>query len=115
MRIIEQEEDNTLAWLSYITLIGWVVAMVLFINNDRNNSLVRFHLRQSLGITLTGMAVSFVSPFISWMPFSRFVFGLAGLAVFILWLMGLISAISREKKPVPFLGEWYGKWLSFIE
>ena len=116
MRIIdEHNEDRTLAWVSYLTLIGWVVSIVLFINNDRNNLLVRFHLRQSLGINLTGMAISFISPVILWLPFSKMILGLAGIALVVLWLLGFLSALSGEKKTVPFLGEWYDKILSFIE
>jgi uncharacterized membrane protein len=115
MIVINENEDRTFAWLSYITIFGWIIAFFLYLNNGRNNSLVRFHLRQSLGITLTGMVASFISPVIKWFPLSGFVLGLIGIAILILWLIGLMSAISGEKKPVPFIGTWYEKILSFVE
>lgn len=115
MRVINENEDRTLAWLSYITIFGWIIAFLLYTNDGRSNSLVRFHLRQSLGITLTGMVVSFITPLIMWFPLSRLILGLIGLLIVILWLIGLISAVSGEKKPLPFIGEWYDKILSFVE
>ena len=45
-------EDKTVAILAYITLIGFIIAIVL--HGQKKTALGAFHLRQMLGIFLTG-------------------------------------------------------------
>jgi uncharacterized membrane protein len=35
---------------------------------------------------------------------------LVGICLLVLWIMGLISAIKGEMKPVPLMGPLYQKW-----
>jgi len=49
-------------------------------------------------------------PHIGWM-FSA-LFGILGLGLFILWIMGLLSAINREEKPLPVFGDKIQQLLS---
>lgn len=53
------EEGKTIAIISYITYIGLIIAIVL--NNDKKNSFAAFHIRQSLGIGLTSIALMIVN------------------------------------------------------
>ncbi len=86
---------KTVAILSYITLVGWIIALVMH-NNDKS-ALGAFHLRQGIGLFLTSLILSFI-PVLGW---------IVALGVFILWILGLISAINGEMKPVPLLGDFY--------
>ena len=90
-------EDKTVAILSYITLIGFIAAII--INSNKKTQLGAFHLRQTLGLFLSGLLM--IIPFLNI---------LVGICLFILWIMGLISAIKGELKPVPVLGPLYQKW-----
>ncbi|QAA82890.1 hypothetical protein EI546_14695 [Aequorivita sp. H23M31] len=103
------EEGKTIAIIAYITIIGLIVAFVM--NNEKKNSFASYHIRQSLGLGLTGIALSILSyiPFIGWL-----ISMLGGLLLIVLWVMGLISAINGERKPVPVLGEKYQEWLKGI-
>src|SRR5690242_1030495 len=83
-------EDKTVAILSYITLIGFIAAIVM--NGSKKTKLGAFHLRQSLGLFLTS--------FLCIIPFLGLVIAI-GILVF--WIMGLISAIKGEMKPLPML------------
>jgi len=95
--MVSATEDKTVAILSYITLIGFIVAIVL--NSNKKTKLGAFHLRQVLGLFLTGVLCI--------IPLLGLVVAI-GLLVF--WIMGLISAIKGEMKPVPLLGAMYQKW-----
>src|SRR5437016_3110016 len=82
-------EDKTVAILSYITLIGFVVAVVL--NSNKKTRLGAFHLRQVLGFFLTGIACAVCQFILIFIPI------LGWLAIFaiwcsmlVLWLLGLI-------------------------
>jgi uncharacterized membrane protein len=90
-------EDKTVAILSYITLIGFIVAIVM--NSSKKTQLGAFHLRQMLGLFLT--AVLMIIPLLNILVF---------ICLFVLWIMGLLSAIKGEMKPVPLVGSLYQKW-----
>lgn len=88
-------DPKTIAIISYLTLIGWIIAMVLHSNNK--SELAAFHLRQSLGLMITAIVLS-VIPLIGY---------LLALAMLALWVLGLISAINAEQKPLPLVGDFY--------
>lgn len=90
-------EDKTVAIVSYITLLGFIAAIV--IHSNKKTQLGAFHLRQMLGLILTSLLG---------------IIPLAGIVILlfllVLWIMGLVSAIKGEMKPVPLLGPLYQKW-----
>lgn len=89
---------QVIAVVSYITLIGWIIAFILY-QNDKSE-LAIYHLRQSLGILILGVIgwIIFIIPIIGW---------LAAIFLFVMWLMGLIYAAQGEAKPVPLLGKFF--------
>lgn len=103
-------EGKTAAILAYITIIGWIAAFVM--NNEKKNPFAAFHLRQGLGIFLTGFAFSFVNI----IPLLGQIVFLGGIIfLFILWITGLMNALNGKEKPVMFLGEKYNQWFSSIQ
>lgn len=102
-------DDKTTAIVSYLTLIGFIVAIIL--HGSKKTSLGSFHLRQSLGLMLTSIAVIFAGMLLAFIPFIGWLADLAlWVGLMVLWVMGLISAIKGERKPAPLLGEHYQKW-----
>jgi uncharacterized membrane protein len=106
---VSTAEDKTVAILSYITLIGLIAAIV--IHSNKKTALGAYHLRQALGFYLTVMAftiaqfILLVIPILGWLAVPVIWIGL-----FVLVIMGLLSAIKGEMKPMPFLGPLYQKW-----
>jgi len=94
---VSTTEDKTVAILSYITLIGFIVAIVM--HSNKKTQLGAFHLRQTLGIIICSLPV--IIPFLGW---------IWGIFVFVIWVMGLISATKGEMKPVPLVGGLFQKW-----
>jgi len=107
--VASASEDKTVAILSYLTLIGFIVAIVM--HSSKKTQLGAFHLRQVLGIFLTGAAI-FVADFIlAFIPILGWLCMLAlWVSMLVFWLMGLIGAAKGEMKPVPILGPMYQKW-----
>lgn len=102
-------DDKTTAIVSYLTLIGFIVAIIL--HGSKKTSLGSFHLRQSLGLMLTSIAVIFAGMLLAFIPFIGWLTDLAlWVGLMVLWVLGLISAIKGERKPVALLGEHYQKW-----
>lgn len=108
-RPVSMDDGKTMAIIAYITIFGLIIAFIM--NNDKKNPFTAFHIRQSLGLGLLGIALSVLSyiPFIGWI-----VSILGTIFLVVLWVMGLISAVNGEKKPVPILGEKFQEWLSGI-
>ena len=102
-------DDKTTAIVSYLTLIGFVAAVIM--HGSKKTRLGSFHLRQSLGLMLTSIAVAFGATIFAFIPFIGWLVGLAAwFGLLALWVMGLLSAISGETKPVAILGEHFQKW-----
>lgn len=102
-----EKEENTVAIVSYITLIGWIVALVL--HGNKKTKMGAFHSRQTLGIFIIGIGLAIVNTMFAFIPvigiLFNVVFGLAGLGLFVFWILGLVSAVNGEMKPLPFIGE----------
>jgi uncharacterized membrane protein len=102
-------EDKTVAIVSYLTLIGFIAALI--IHSNKKTRLGAFHLRQTLGLFLTVMAVAIgglvllIIPILGWLCLAALWF-----ALFAFWVMGLLAAVKGEMKPVPVIGPMYQKW-----
>lgn len=112
----EQTSNNgkTVAIVSYITWIGWIIAYV--IHNSNKTSFGAFHLRQSGFIHLSFVALSLISIVFSSVRglggLISILVGIASLLLFILLIIGLLGAINNEEKSVPFIGDTAQKTLS---
>ena len=104
-------EDRTVAILSYLTIIGFIVALVLHMN--KKTALGSYHLRQCLGLIITAIALSIVGmvlvfiPIIGWLALM-----VCWIGFLVLWVMGLIAAVNGQQKPMPVVGEHYQKWFA---
>lgn len=98
-------EGKSIAIIAYVTIIGLIVAFVL--NIEKKNSFALYHIRQSLGLALTGLVLGMVNiiPILGW---AIAIFG--SILLFIMWIGGLMSAINGKEKPVFLLGEKYQQW-----
>jgi uncharacterized membrane protein len=92
------ESGKSIAITSYILIVGVLIALSM--NADAKNPFASFHIRQSLGLSLTfislGLVVSNFNDFM--LTTAMWVF------VSVLWGYGLVSAIKGETKPLPLLG-----------
>ena len=102
-------EDKTVAIIAYLTLIGFIVAIVIHMN--KKTKLGAFHLRQMLGFILTGIAVVFCEFILLHIPILGWLCILALWAsMLVLWILGLVAAINGQMKPMPVVGPLYQKW-----
>ncbi len=102
-------EDKTVAIVAYLTLIGFIAAVI--IHSNKKTKLGAFHLRQMLGFMLSWFAVIIllIIPIIGWILIPVFY-----ICMIVLWIMGLIAAINGQMKPMPVVGPLYQKWFGTI-
>jgi uncharacterized membrane protein len=100
------DNGKTVALLSYITIIGWIVAFVM--NNNQKTVLGAYHLRQTFFLFIIALCIYVAQMFLLFIPFIgwliSFLLLFAGLGLFILWIVGLIAAVNGEQKPMPLIG-----------
>lgn len=108
-------DQKTISWVSYLTLIGWIIALISYNGSPDKSSLARFHLRQSFGIMVTWFAFyCAVWMLLFIVPFLFFLLPVVWIGIIIFWILGLIAAVNGEEKPVPLLGGFYQKTFTFI-
>lgn len=111
---VSAKEDTTVALLAYLTIIGFVVAIVL--HSSKKTALGAFHLRQTLGLFITALVIWIPCMIISMIPVVNLVMIVLGPAVmvglFVLWIMGFIAAINGQQKLMPVVGAHYQKWFA---
>lgn len=99
---------KTVVIISYFTIIGWVIALIM--HNKDKTELGAFHLRQMVGLLLVSVVVSLLSR-VGGIGLAIWIFQIG---VFILWIIGLIGAFNVEKKEVPLLGAYFQEWFKAI-
>lgn len=102
------EEGRVPAIISYITIIGSIVAFIL--NKDKKNEFASFHIRQALGLWLTFFALGYiVGIFDNWFITLAFwlFFG-------VLFIYGFINSVAGNAHTVPILGEFFQKIFASI-
>ena len=104
-------EDKTIAIISYLTLFGFIIALVM--HGSKKTKLGAYHLRQSLGLMITSIAVVVVGMVLAFIPFIGWLADLAlWFGLIVLWFTGFLSAVNGQRKPVALLGEHFEKWFS---
>lgn len=116
-----EEVDTTTGLIAYLTLIGFVIALVL--NNEKKGatrSFGAFHLRQSLGLMFTAIAISIGLAILSVILMVIFfgsaiimsiIWPLFSLGILVLLIIGVINAVNGQKKELPIIGSFITKTL----
>lgn len=105
-----ETEGKNIAIIAYITLIGLIIAFIM--NNDKKAPLASYHIRQCVGLLVTGLALSLVNviPILGWL-----VSIIGSLVMIYMWIVGLLNAINAKQKPLPILGNKYNEWFKGIQ
>lgn len=101
------DEGKTMAIISYITLIGTIIAYVM--NMEKKNTFAAFHIRQMIGISLFSLVNTYVvGRFSSMASIVIWVF------LVVIWFIGFIAAIQGEEKKIPLVGDLFQDWFQNI-
>lgn len=102
---------KTKSWVSYLTVIGWIVAFVSNQPPNRDEE-AAFHIRQSLGVIVMGIAAGFIGRIFFFMigipGFS--IANLLYVLVFICWIIGLVYALQGQRRLLPVVGPYFQDW-----
>jgi uncharacterized membrane protein len=99
------DEGKLWAFLAYLlSIIGFVLVILL----QKNNKFAMYHAKQSLVLFITAVIISIVGtviPVIGWF----IIIPLGNLLVLVLWIVGIINALTGKEKPLPLIGKFADK------
>jgi uncharacterized membrane protein len=97
-----KDDGKVVAIVSYITLIGWIVALIM--NHSNKTELGSFHIRQTLLLFIVAIVLGWI-PIIGW---------LLSIVLFVFWIIGFIGAVNGEKKEMPIIGKLAQDWFKAL-
>ena len=94
------ESNKLMAAISYI----WILFLVpLFAAKD--DAFARYHANQGLVLLIANIAAVVVGFVLGLIPIIGAIIGwIINIALFVLMIIGIINAVKREMKPLPFIG-----------
>lgn len=103
-------EDRTVAIVAYITLIGFIVAIIL--HGQKKTQLGAYHLRQALGLLITGIALWIAGIILTVVTFGfgALLMPLVGILLLIAVIIGIVNAANGELKPNFLFGRQFEQW-----
>jgi uncharacterized membrane protein len=104
-------QENVAGLLCYVPVVGWIIALVLFLIDKR--SFVKFHAAQALGLYV-GLIVVYIAlaifmgilHMIHIFFFGLFLYPLLWLATFLLMIFMMYKAYSNERFKLPVIGDF---------
>ena len=109
-------DKKTISIVSYITIIGWAIAYFSYKNDASKPSLVRYHLKQGLGISIISILLFVVLTIIGMVvPSIASILSLANLGILVLWILGIMNAANEKETPVPVVGRMFEDKFAFLD
>jgi uncharacterized membrane protein len=104
--------NKTLSIVSYITIIGWLVAYLK--GKDNADSMLKYHLRQALGLALVNIIFSLALNIVAMVIPALSFIGVFGFVFLGLWIIGIINAANGALKPLPLIGKIFENKFAFV-
>ncbi|GAA3762325.1 DUF4870 domain-containing protein [Flavobacterium ginsengiterrae] len=105
--------NKTLAIVSYITIIGWLVSF--FSSNSPRDPLVKYHQKQSFGLYVIAIAYNVIVQIVARIiPSLASILSLVSLVFLILIIIGAINASKEKETPLPLIGKIFENKFGFI-
>jgi len=107
-------DNKTLSIVSYITIIGWLISY--FTGKSNANALLKYHLKQSLGIFCVLFLCNIIVYIITYIVPSVGIIlsGVVSLTYFVFLLIGILNANKELEKPLPLVGKLFTNQFKFI-
>ena len=106
--------NKTLAILSYVTLIGWLVSYFSSKEQAPKNPLVSYHLKQGFGLFVVSILFSIALNIIAAVIPALSFLGIISLVFFVFIILGIINANNEQQKPIPVIGKMFENKFSFL-
>ncbi len=92
------------AFLAYLlSVIGFVIIFLV----KKHDRFAKYHAKQSLILFIAYVVVWIVAKIINFIPFlGILVSSILWITIVVLWIIGIVNALSGKEKPLPIIGEF---------
>jgi uncharacterized membrane protein len=105
VKVSNKEENVAMA------IVAYFIFFIPLLTDDKNDPFVKYHVKQGLVLLIAWVVLWVVSFVLAFIPVIGWILApLLYLAVFILWIMGIINAAQKKQKPVPIIGQFGEKF-----
>jgi uncharacterized membrane protein len=88
-----------------MAVVAYILFFVPLLTDAKNDSFVKFHVKQGLVLLITSVAISVVGSFIPVIGWSV-IRPLGGLFTLVLFVMGVLNAVNGVEKELPVVGQF---------
>jgi len=107
-------KGKTIAILSYCTLIGWIIAIIM--HQSEKTRFGAYHLRQGLGLFIFALGAIIALSIVGWaLWFLWFLVPVIQLAALVFIILGILNASGGKTQPLPLIGTLSDKMLAGIQ
>ncbi|MDD5430940.1 MAG: hypothetical protein PHP03_01830 [Candidatus Pacebacteria bacterium] len=93
-----------------MAILAYFIFFIPLLTEAKNDSFVKYHVKQGLLIFIAWVAVEILNSILSWRFYT--LERVLELAVFVLMIIGVMTAAKGEEKPLPLIGK-YGEQFKF--
>ncbi|WP_417364525.1 DUF4870 domain-containing protein [Galbibacter sp.] len=99
---------KTISIVSYITIIGWLIAYFKNKENSIKSDFASYHLGQGLGVFLFAALLNVLLIIVVFIaPTVGSLLNVVAISPLIFIIFGIIAANNEVKKPVPLIGKFF--------
>ena len=105
------ENEHIASILSY-----FLVGIIWYFVDEKmkKSKMLKFHSKQALNLFIISIVISIVLSIIfQILPLLFWLGWVINLIVLVLWILGLVNAINKKEAPIPIVGGWDEKYLTY--
>ncbi|HRS23140.1 MAG TPA: hypothetical protein P5562_03230 [Candidatus Woesebacteria bacterium] len=87
-----------------MAIVAYILFFIPLLTESKNDPFVKFHVKQGLVLFLGWIIVSIIGFILPWQL--HLIVSLLNLVLFILMIIGILSAAKGEQKPLPLIGQF---------
>lgn len=103
-KVVKKEKEITQDEKT-MAVVAWFIFFVPLLTDQKDSKFVKFHVNQALNLILIGGAAYAVASILAIALIGFLLLPIIGVAMFILWIIGLIGALNGEMKKLPIIGD----------
>jgi len=105
-KVLSKEDARLFAVISYLTWIGFIVALIWYLNeeNVKKNKFAKLHFKQGLTLWVTALILSAISGLLWFI--GAFLWPIISIVITAFAVIGIVNAVKDKSEMLPVIGEY---------
>jgi len=89
-----------------MAIVAYILFFIPLLTEAKNDPFVKYHVKQGLALFIA----AFIAMIVSRMPIIGWFSWLLNIGVLVLFIIGILNAVSGKEKPLPLIGQFASKF-----